>query len=319
MSVRARRRTMLSGDPGPFIEAAGPRTAITVGGVAYWLHDFTVSNEFVILRAGRDSRIDIVLVGGGGGSGTGTQGGTGGGGGGVLQVLNRPVGKGTLLVTVGAGGLQIPWSQQQSQPGQHGGDSSVAPEPAAVDKFAALGWGANPTALGGGGGMRQNNNAYGRATGGGGNRTNRANNAVGTAVATSPVQGFNGGLANYPRSGGDRSSGGGGGAGAAAPNTPNTVGGAGGAGVDIGPFRGTSAFLVGGGGAGGNKIGRANTSAHNNLGGAAGGGRAGTTHYQSYQDGTDGRGGGGAGNADDGRGGGRGGSGRVYIRYLREV
>jgi hypothetical protein len=80
----------------------GTITSVPIPGydLAYRYHTFTANDKFTVSSAGKNSAIDVFVVGGGGG-GTLL---SGGGGGGVAFRSNLNIGVGTYLVDIGTGG-----------------------------------------------------------------------------------------------------------------------------------------------------------------------------------------------------------------------
>lgn len=227
------------------------------------------------------ARVEVLVVAGGGGGG-GDIGG-GGGGGGVIYNAAFAVASGTsYTVTVGAGGVGIPFSGIGQVQGPNGSNSV----------FGSL------TAIGGGGGAVYHQ--FGSNGGSGGGGSAEGGSGLGTAG-----QGFNGGIGggnvNFNAGGG----GGAGGAGQSGDGV-NFLGGDGGVGV-TNDISGVLTGYGGGGGGGGNSRG----------GNATQGGGAGLPRFTGDVrglNGTPNTGGGGGGTGGFG-GTSSGGSGIVIVRY----
>jgi hypothetical protein len=227
------------------------------------------------------AQVEVLVVAGGGGGG-GDIGG-GGGGGGVIYNPAFAVASGTsYTVTVGAGGVGLPFSGIGQVQGPNGSNSV----------FGSL------TAIGGGGGAVYHQ--FGSNGGSGGGGSAEGGSGLGTAG-----QGFNGGIG-----GGNvqYNAGGGGGAGGAgqAGEGVNFLGGDGGVGVTY-DISGVPTGYGGGGGGGGNSRG----------GNATQGGGAGLPRFAGDVrglNGTPNTGGGGGGTGGFG-GTSSGGSGIVIVRY----
>jgi hypothetical protein len=223
----------------------------------------------------------LVVAGGGGGK---TNGSGGGGAGGLLTGID-PVPNGqTLLVTVGAGGVNM-----------SSGANSV---------FGSI------TSIGGGvGGTQANGGPSAGGSGGGqgeialvgpvpGQGTFGQGNAGGTCLGTAGGSNYYGG-------------GGGGGAGTVGLNAAVLVGGNGGAGIASAISGTVTTYAGGGGGAGYQPVG----PVVNGSGGVGGGGAGGYTSGQTGTAGTANTGGGGGGGAGGSGFGGAGGSGIVIVSY----
>jgi hypothetical protein len=271
----------------PILATGGNVAQITVDGVVYNVHSFTVtgSSSFLVSSIGNsDGLIEYLIIGGGGSSGNRIAGGGGAGGflTGSLGVIPDP-----YSVVVGTGGL-APTTTLANADGQNGQASS------------AFGL----TAFGGGrGGVSES--AVGKDGGSGGG--SRGNSAF-SGGAGSSGQGNSGGSSSLNLGGG-----GGGGAGVAGQGgqSPAFAAGKGGDGLTSN-ITGTLLYYSGGGAGGaGDGLGAA-------VGGLGGGGNGGQTSSQNGQNGqanTGGGGGGGGFTSENNALGGSGGSGIVIIRY----
>ena len=242
------------------------------------------------------AQVEVLVVAGGGG-GAGDVGG-GGGGGGVIYHPAFAVSSATsYTVTVGIGGVGIPFSGVGQVPGATGADSV----------FSTL------TAKGGGGGnIWAGSNGLAGGSGGGG-----ANVSLG-GLSTQQGQAGASGVYGYGYPGGKGVSagiyqaGGGGGAGGAGGDgyliSTNGYGGSGGIGY-LSSISGTPTYYAGGGGGGGNDAG--------GLGGLGGGGAGVSRVNPATSRGADGlpNTGGGGGGPGGFSGSSNGGSGIVIVRY----
>ncbi|WP_396189407.1 glycine-rich domain-containing protein, partial [Flavobacterium sp.] len=275
-----------------------PTHPFTVSGITP-VSDGTVGDYYVTFTSGsynvtftRDTKCDILLVGGGGGGGLSI--GAGGGAGGLVYVTNHTLVAGTYTITVGAGA-----------PGQ----SAAGTYPTVDGGNSTINLGATNiiTALGGATGQGQttayagNNNRNG-GSGAGGTRWKATGGSATQKTNTSGISstygyGNAGGNANgtdvYPYS-----AGGGGGAGGVGGNGTSSSGGNGGVGLQVN-ITGINTYYAGGGAG-------FSDSASAGTGGSGGGGNAGVS-------GTNGLGGGGGGSGSGTAG--NGGSGVVIIRY----
>jgi hypothetical protein len=219
--------------------SGGTVTDIVDGGVAYRVHTFTISGDFVIDSTGPGPFVNLecLVVAGGGGAGgnhsSGWAGGGGGGGGYRTAVLT--LGPGSFPTVVGAGGI-----------GGVGGITTVDAGKGGNSSFSTI------TSTGGGNGGRSTGNGTGLAgatggSGGGGAGQNGSTNAggAGNEGLFSPPEGNNGG----PSTLNTNNPGGGGGAGGLGPGGSSggspTAGGIG----AVNTITGTSVTYSAGGGA----------------------------------------------------------------------
>jgi hypothetical protein len=213
----------------------------------YNVHTFTSSDPLTFSVA--DAPVEYLVVAGGGGGGTFG----GGGAGGYRTASSFLVSETSYSITVGAGG-----SASGSEDGSNGGDGGNS-------VFSSI-----TSTGGGGGGAFSNSNRPGRSGGSGGgagagHTSPYSSGAVGAGntPSTSPVQGYNGGLATN----GATAGGAGGGASEIGGNSSTNNGGAGGDGRSS-SITGSPITRAGGGGGpsgGGSLSGRS-------LGGLGGGG-----------------------------------------------
>lgn len=228
----------------------------------------------------------LVVAGGGGGAGRDVAG--GGGGGGARTNVGSPltvVPGNAYEVRVGAGGAG---STDAS------GANGTNGEPS---------WAFGIEAAGGGGGGYFNARGGAGGSGGGSGRDFTTSGGAGNTPATTPAQGFSGGVG-----GGGRGAGGGGAGAVGAGGAASANGGAGLSSAISGVAR-----TYGGGGGGTAHRDTANTTPSGS--GGTGGGGAGGAQGQDGTAGTDGLGGGGGASRKLGGVGGSGGSGIVIIRY----
>jgi hypothetical protein len=298
-------------------EQGDSTSVITVGGVAFVVHEFTTPGTTAFKPPVAVSGVDYLVVGGGGGGGA--RYGGGGGGGGVLHGNLAVTGGQEIAVTVGAGGA-----------GGVARASGVTQGPGADGSASSLG--ALVAAGGGGGGPGINAaaNEAGRAgaSGGGGGgvtsaRLAAAAGGAGTAgqaggAGTRSTATYYGSLdpRNYPDlvAGGGGGFSGAGGAGATSSSSGALRGyaGAGGAGATS-SITGTSLGYAGGGGGGAFKGGPGNQAGDGRDGGGNG-----TNEDATPTKAVRGGGGGGGGlsvEGGNGSAGGGGGDGVVIVRY----
>ena len=282
----------------------------TTPGDVYRAHVFTSSGAFNVTDTTSNfgTNVEYLVVAGGGAggqSGPGGYGGAGGGGAGGFRtnVPGHPLAAGTYpvsvtpyTVTVGAGGARYAINGNYGK-GFNGGNSV---------------FGSITSTGGGGGGGGGPSSPYGDANpGGSGGGGGYQIPAAGTAVVTTPAQGFAGGNGS-----GGGGSGGGGATEVGSPN-PGDAGADGGDGSSIAIETSTARTYAGGGGGGGYAVSNA-SGGSGGSGGAGNGGSGGSlaTLTGGYGTSSTGGGGGGAGNTGGTTSvGGNGGSGIVVVRY----
>lgn len=254
----------------------------------YTIHTITQVGACQWTAPGNASKIEyLVVAGGGGGAGRDVAG--GGGGGGARTNVGSPltVAPGQVYdVRVGDGGAGS--TDASAANGSNGQPS----------------WAFGVEAAGGGGGGYFSNRGSAGGSGGGSGANVTSSAGAGNTPATTPAQGFAGGVG-----GGGRGAGGGG---AGAVGATGPASGNGGAGITSSISGAALAYGGGGGGTGHRDTSDATTPSGS---GGAGGGGAGATQGTDGTDGTDGLGGGGGASRKLGGVGGSGGSGIVIIRH----
>ena len=307
----------------------GTITTPTIGGIAYKVHKFTTTANFVV--SGGSLEVDALVIAGGGGGGSGGKdigvnssiGASGGGAGGVIYTKSFTLETGTYACTVGAAGAAALTGQGDggNNNGGKGSDSSIG------SLLVAKGGG-------GGGGAYAGSSYASQIDGGcgGGDAINTGRDEAG--VASQPTQAGVSGFDGLGNNGGDSdnySGSGGGGAnavGVVGGHQDSAAPGAGGAGFTEGTTYVTrhnsqgsvlismdgSGDSYAGGGAGGDP---SQGSAYIALGGLGGGGNGANESGTDATAGSTNTGSGGGAGGGDSSAGTRaaGGSGIILIRY----